>query len=448
MKTKLTRMTSILLAALFLIAMFPMQALALDNGGAGGSEAGELQWICVSGTHSWDEGEVTTAATCTGTGVRTFTCTLCGATKTENISALGHAFGEWTVTTEPTCGNPGEKTRVCANDPTHVEVEVIAATGVHVPGDLVPGTDATCTEAGTADHYVCQQCGANIDAEGNLLGNITVSATGHTLVSTAAVAATCTTPGNNAYWTCSECGKYFSDENGENEIAADSWVIAATGHIYEVVGTAPTCTDGGYTTYTCSVCGDTYTGDETAALGHTLVPTTAAAATCEDAGNSAYWTCSECGKYFSDANGENEIAADSWVIAATGHTWVAFQEGDDIADFELKAEATTESAAVYYKNCSVDGTSAKGIDEDATFTYGDPLPAESDIMYGDADGDEEITSLDVMLLNQYFANLATLEELEAGADVDGDEEITSLDVMLLNQYFANLATLDDFGPQE
>ncbi len=227
MKTKLTRMTSILLAMLFLIAMFPMQALALENGGAGGSEAGELQWICVSGTHSWDDGVVTTAATCTGTGVRTFTCTLCGTTKTENIAALGHAFGEWTVTTEPTCGNPGERRRVCANDPTHVEVEVIPATGVHVPGELIPGTAATCTEAGTADHYVCQQCGANIDGEGKII-NITVPATGHTLVPTAAVAATCTTAGNSAYWTCSECGKYFSDANGETEIAADSWIIAAS----------------------------------------------------------------------------------------------------------------------------------------------------------------------------------------------------------------------------
>lgn len=39
-------------------------------------------------------------------------------------------------------------------------------------------------------------------------------------------------------------------------------------HEYEAVVTEPTCTEAGYTTYTCSICGDTYTGDETAALGH------------------------------------------------------------------------------------------------------------------------------------------------------------------------------------
>ncbi|MBQ7800862.1 MAG: hypothetical protein IJ375_00895 [Oscillospiraceae bacterium] len=41
-------------------------------------------------------------------------------------------------------------------------------------------------------------------------------------------------------------------------------------HVYESVVTAPTCTEGGYTTYTCA-CGDSYTGDETEALGHTFV---------------------------------------------------------------------------------------------------------------------------------------------------------------------------------
>ena len=52
----------------------------------------------------------------------------------------------------------------------------------------------------------------------------------HALVAHPAVAATCTTAGNSAYWSCSACGKYFSDENGENEISADSWEIPATGH--------------------------------------------------------------------------------------------------------------------------------------------------------------------------------------------------------------------------
>ena len=45
-------------------------------------------------SHTWDDGEVTTPATCTTDGVKTFTCTAtgCGATKTETIGAKGHDF--------------------------------------------------------------------------------------------------------------------------------------------------------------------------------------------------------------------------------------------------------------------------------------------------------------------------------------------------------------------
>ena len=48
-------------------------------------------------------------------------------------------------------------------------------------------------------------------------------------------------------------------------------VAVAHEHSYEAVVTAPTCTEGGYTTYTCSICGDSYVADETPALGHDYV---------------------------------------------------------------------------------------------------------------------------------------------------------------------------------
>ena len=53
------------------------------------------------------------------------------------------------------------------------------------------------------------------------------------------------------------------------------WKLVSTGtacdHSYEAVVTAHTCTEGGYTTYTCSKCGESYPGDETKATGHTYV---------------------------------------------------------------------------------------------------------------------------------------------------------------------------------
>jgi len=100
----------------------------------------------------------------------------------------------------------------------------------------------------------------------------------HTHIMTAhpAVDATCTAGGNSAYWSCSECGKFFSDAEGKTEIAKDSWVIEA--------------------------------------LGHNMTEHAAKAATREAEGNTAYWSCDRCNKFFSDAKGTLEIAKDSWVI--------------------------------------------------------------------------------------------------------------------------------------
>ncbi len=71
-------------------------------------------------------------------------------------------------------------------------------------------------------------------------------ALGHKLEKTDAVEVTCTTDGNSEYYTCTVCGKYFSDENGENEIKEDSWVIKALGH-----------NDGEWRTITEAACGTT-----------------------------------------------------------------------------------------------------------------------------------------------------------------------------------------------
>lgn len=67
-----------------------------------------------SPAHSWDEGEVTTDPTCTEKGVKTYTCTDCGETKTEDVPALGHDWDDGAVTTEPTCTEKGVKTYTCS----------------------------------------------------------------------------------------------------------------------------------------------------------------------------------------------------------------------------------------------------------------------------------------------------------------------------------------------
>ena len=109
-----------------------------------------------------------------------------------------------------------------------------------------------------------------------------------------AVAPTATTAGNYEYWYCAtHCQKYFKDENGEEEYGDNEWLIPA--------GECP----------------------------HQLTEHAAVPNTCGDDGNSLYYECSICGKYFSDANGENGIEAGSWVIPAdpTMHQYENYDNG-------------------------------------------------------------------------------------------------------------------------
>ena len=75
--------------------------------------------------HHWDDGKITTAATCTATGVKTFTCSGCNRTKTEAIEALKHDWGEWRVTKAATTSAAGEETRTCTRDASHTETRAI-----------------------------------------------------------------------------------------------------------------------------------------------------------------------------------------------------------------------------------------------------------------------------------------------------------------------------------
>ena len=94
-------------------------------------------------------------------------------------------------------------------------------------------------------------------------------------------APTCTEKGYTTY-TCATCGDtYTADE------------VAALGHDYEAVVTAPTCTEDGYTTYTCRNCGDRRTGHVVSALGHSYE--------CTEDGNDRIYTCTRCGDTYTEA---------------------------------------------------------------------------------------------------------------------------------------------------
>lgn len=78
---------------------------------------GETKTEPIPAAHAWEtEGAVTTPPTCTEAGVRTFECANCDETKTEPVAALGHDWGEWKVTKEATETEKGEKTRTCQRE--------------------------------------------------------------------------------------------------------------------------------------------------------------------------------------------------------------------------------------------------------------------------------------------------------------------------------------------
>jgi hypothetical protein len=198
-------------------------------------EAGRVDTICsncgevvstkeipATGAHTWDNGTVTTEPTENEPGVRTYTCAICGATKTAPIPATGAHDYQFTRTVAPTCTADGY------------------------------------------DLYTCSGCGATEKRNSK-------PALGHKWDSgKVTTEPTETAPGVRTY-TCTVCGEVKTE------------VIPATGahtHKWDAgkVTTAPTATTPGVRTYTCTICGLTKeevippTGGSTVCPGGTSCP--------------------------------------------------------------------------------------------------------------------------------------------------------------------------------
>ena len=117
-------------------------------------------------------------------------------------------------------------------------------------------------------------------------------------------------------------------------------------------GTA-TCTEKAK----CDLCGAEY-GDF---LPHSLTKTEAKAPTCTVLGNEAYWTCGNCGKYFSDGNGNTEIIKDSWIISAINHDWndAVYTWSDDGSTCTATRTCKNDSAHTEKATATVTGAQTK-----------------------------------------------------------------------------------------
>lgn len=219
----------------------------------GCTEAGWVRYICddcgESYTeeigalgHAWGEWTVTSAATCTSDGIKERACSRCGDKETEAIPALGHDWGEWATTKEATCTADGVKKRACSRC-EEKETEVIKATG-HRYGDWVTTKEATCTENGTREK-VCAFCGDKVTEE--------IPALDHDWGEWMTTkAATCTADGVKER-ACSRC------DQKETE------TIGALGHVWNTAYTADkaaTCAEDGIESIHCSVCDTVREGSE------------------------------------------------------------------------------------------------------------------------------------------------------------------------------------------
>ena len=285
--------------------------------------------------HTWNDGEVTTAPTCTVAGVKTFTCTECSATNVQTIDALGHDFtGAWQKDTdnhwkqcshsgctatdgkaahrwaeqtilEATCTADGKKLCIC-KDCLAAKSETLPATGHTLTHHAEKAP--TCTEIGWNAYDTCA-CGYTTYVE--------LPALGHDRIHHNAKAVTCTEKGWNAYETCSRCSYTTYAE------------LPALDHdkIHHDAQAA-TCVNIGWNAYdTCSRCAYT-TYAELPALGHTAISHDAKAATCTEKGWRAYVTCEHC-DYTTYAEtpalGHDRIHHNAKAVTCTEKGWEAYE---------------------------------------------------------------------------------------------------------------------------
>ena len=191
----------------------------------------------------WDDGKITTPPTCTKTGVKQYTCTICSETKTEEITALGHDYSsDWTIDTAAACETVGSKSHHCTRCDSKIDVTEIPASG-HSWNDGAITTEPTCTDEGVKT-FTCNACGKTRTEA--------VAALGHNYSSdwTIDTAAACETVGSKSHH-CTRCDSKI-----------DVTEIPASGkHTWNngVITKPATIAEEGVKTYTCTICGVTRT---------------------------------------------------------------------------------------------------------------------------------------------------------------------------------------------
>ena len=291
-------------------------------------EVFEAQEIVPKLGHDYGAYSQTKAPTCTTLGEEKATCSRCGAETTRTVAALGHSS-----VTDPavsaTCTETGLTDGAhCSRCDTVIKAQQEVPALGHDWGAYSQTTAPTCTEKGV-ETSECSRCGEMQTRD--------IEALGHIEVKDAAVAATCTSSGKTEGIHCSRC----------NAVIKVQQEVPTLGHDWsEYVQTkAPTCTEEGVKTSTCSRCDEERT-QSIAAKGHTLGPD----ATCtEDQ------VCTVCGAVISAAEGHIPGPAATCTTPQTCTvcgTELKASLGHDLQHHEAQAATCTEIGWNAYDTCS------------------------------------------------------------------------------------------------
>ena len=292
----------------------------------------------------------TVSATCASEGEQAGYCPDCGdLIKTRSTKALGHEIGKWVVSVQPTCTSAGEEQCYCSRCGEVIDSRAIKALG-HDEGTWVVTKKATCIDEGEEVCF-CTRCGKAIDErktdalghdEGvwkidfeptaDHDGQMSLYCTRCNCVLESktfkrhkhvegyretVIEPTCTTEGEGGVF-CAECGakfdtysipalghiysEWYTNKNGtHSKICSRCHDLQIENCHYDAVVTAPTCNDGGYTTYTCADCGHSYISDYVAALGHDWSGWTE-----DENGQTHSRTCANCGETETEEHNWND----------------------------------------------------------------------------------------------------------------------------------------------
>lgn len=284
-----------------------------------------------------DEGSwvVTTQPTCSDKGEETCYCTCCGkAVNKRSINALGHDDGTWIVVTQPTCREDGQEALFCTRCGKATQKRSIDSVG-HDDGVWKIDFEATPNHDGQMSRY-CTRCDEVLETKTFKMHKHTEG------YRETVIEPTCTTDGEGGVF-CADCGAKF----GTYSIPAlkhdyNDWYTNSNGthsHTcsrchnfesancdYDVTVTEATCTEAGYTTHVCKICGYTYVDGNVEALGHSW----------------SEWTDTE------DGTAHTRICSGCGAVETVDHVW---------GDWVLNKDATLCKNGTKTHTCEICGTS-------------------------------------------------------------------------------------------